>query len=875
MPDPAISPEEQSAYNEALRKIEACHVSGGKVLNLKSMGLTRLPPDIGKLAALTSLDLSDNRLTNLPPEISKLRRLKTLSLASNRLANPFPAIESLSALTTLILSGNPLSTLSPEIGNLASLKELYLNSNLLESLIPEIGDLTALTRLELDGNKLTSLPPEIGALTSLTWLDLTNNRLATLPPELGKLTSLKTLFLHKNPRLSLPPSVLGAGWADCTGWGGDKEAAPPLEILDYYFTSRGKGGRALREVKVILVGRGEVGKSTMVDALSGKRFAKGKSRTDGIAITTLPVKLPDGKAELTLWDFGGQEIMHGTHQFFMTHRSLYVIMVDGRHDRGRQDANYWLKLARAFGGLSSVMVVMNRQKAHPFDIDREQVAQKYDVQLEHFFRTECSLPSTIKPLRKAILAEATRMLAAEEKFPATCWEVKTRLAAMKEHGEDYLSDDCYQSLCKEHGVKDPTAQQKLLRRLADLGTIVSFPDDVKLSELSVLNPEWATDGIYRVVTNEELREVKHGLLTRRRLRELLPKDRWPKSLHVNYVMDLMVKFDLCFPVDGVDDKMLVPELLMDKTPPLGDWEPEKCVVFQYKYPILPHGVLPRFITRTHDLSQEQLRWRTGVVLLDDGAEARLQADYDANTLTIWVRGKYTDARRGILKIIRSNFQTIHARIEGLEPEEMVAIPGHPEVMVSYRDALMDERRGKESFAVTVHGLRMDWPLTELLNGVQSRAEREAAARIARSARESKNIIVQGNFFEGDQNMNDDNKIIIGGNVTGSQIGQTLTNCTNMINQQAAGERKDLLTTVDQQVRDLIKMLPPDKKEEIPEIEENLEMLIKQATAAKPNRRWYDVSAEGLIEASKYVKNFSGNIAGTIKNLGKSLWPGIE
>jgi hypothetical protein len=30
--------------------------------------------------------------------------------------------------------------------------------------------------------------------------------------------------------------------------------------------------------------------------------------------------------------------------------------------------------------------------------------------------------------------------------------------------------------------------------------------------------------------------------------------------------------------------------------------------------------------------------------------------------------------------------------------------------------------------------------------------------------------------------------------------------------------------------------------------------------------------EGLLEASTFVKDFSGNIAGTIKNLGKSLWP---
>ena len=105
-----------------------------------------------------------------------------------------------------------------------------------------------------------------------------------------------------------------------------------------------------------------------------------------------------------------------------------------------------------------------------------------------------------------------------------------------------------------------------------------------------------------------------------------------------------------------------------------------------------------------------------------------------------------------------------------------------------------------------------------------------------------------------------------------QAGQTLTNCMNMIQQQAPGERKDLLEELAKQVRQLIAALPADKQEEAPHVAENLEMLVKQATSAKPNRKWYSVSSEGLLEASKWVKDYSGNIAGTIMNLGKLVWP---
>lgn len=116
---------------------------------------------------------------------------------------------------------------------------------------------------------------------------------------------------------------------------------------------------------------------------------------------------------------------------------------------------------------------------------------------------------------------------------------------------------------------------------------------------------------------------------------------------------------------------------------------------------------------------------------------------------------------------------------------------------------------------------------------------------------------------------DDHSINIQGNVTNSQVGQSLNHCTNIVQALPPGERRELLEQLQRDVASLIERLPDDRKEEAAE---NLEMLVKQATAARPNRRWYTVSAEGLLEASKWVKGFAGNIAGTIATLGKSIWP---
>jgi len=59
------------------------------------------------------------------------------------------------------------------------------------------------------------------------------------------------------------------------------------------------------------------------------------------------------------------------------------------------------------------------------------------------------------------------------------------------------------------------------------------------------------------------------------------------------------------------------------------------------------------------------------------------------------------------------------------------------------------------------------------------------------------------------------------------------------------------------VQELVKKLPRDEQEKAAR---NLDMLTTQATAKKPDRRWYEVSAEGLIEAAKAVADFAKPVA---------------
>jgi len=54
--------------------------------------------------------------------------------------------------------------------------------------------------------------------------------------------------------------------------------------------------------------------------------------------------MPMFPIRLNIWDFGGQEIMHATHQFFLTKRSLYLLVLDARLTQEKNHVEYWLKI---------------------------------------------------------------------------------------------------------------------------------------------------------------------------------------------------------------------------------------------------------------------------------------------------------------------------------------------------------------------------------------------------------------------------------------------------------------------------------------------------------------------------------------------------
>jgi len=132
---------------------------------------------------IISLDFTSRNLTTLIPEIGKLSALSGLNLRSNQISSLPNEIGNLTSLIGLVLDNNNLTELPIEIGNLTALKTLHLVNNQLKSLPSEIGKLTALKNLFLQNNELTSLPTGIIQLD--IFINIYNNRLCSLPDSIA------------------------------------------------------------------------------------------------------------------------------------------------------------------------------------------------------------------------------------------------------------------------------------------------------------------------------------------------------------------------------------------------------------------------------------------------------------------------------------------------------------------------------------------------------------------------------------------------------------------------------------------------------------------------------------------------------------------
>lgn len=682
-----------------------CQLKRLNVLDMSINKLTALPESLGQLTGLRLLDLFSNQLTVLPESLRHLTRLKSLDLSHNQLAAVIESLGELPLLEALYLSNNQLTALPESLGQLIQLQWLDLSHNRLTVLPESLGQLAELQSLHLSNNRLIALPESLGQLTLLPSLNLSNNKLTALPESLGQLARLeqlvvqqnqlemlpkslnalaangllKKLFLHSNPALGLPDEVLGPASTQSVS----DPPKPPKEILDYYFSTRGGAGQALRELRLIVVGRPKVGKTSLVKRLRGLPMDPDEPETHGIDILSLDLNSSDGLLHARVWDFGGQHVLHAMHEFFLRSRCLYLLVVEQRANDVERELTYWLQLIRSYAGDAPVVVALNQSKGIPRSLARAALDRDYGPILA-WVPTECELEekvpganATIEQLRQLLTETAAAMPEPKKLFPRKWLEIKQWLEGMK---EPYLEYAAYARRCVELHEDDPQQQVALAAAMDELGVALNYARDPRLRDTTVLRPNWLANGIYallraNILTIKPL--APDGVLTEEKVGEILtvadeanvlkaaeyPREKWL------FLLRLMNLFQLSFPLDEQGERYLVPTLL-PADEPLGSGEPDgqDLVKLRYEFDVVPGPLIGRLLVRLFALIDGRKSWQRGAMLRYGRAQARVWADLGETYVYATVAGGGHDGEE-LLEMIREALKEMFREYERLRVVE--------------------------------------------------------------------------------------------------------------------------------------------------------------------------------------------------------------
>jgi internalin A len=502
-------------------------------------------------------------------------------------------------------------------------------------------------------------------------LNLSGNKLSKFSLSSG-LAGLTDLEIEGNPLKSPPEETMKMG----------KEAV--LRFLKELAT---QGARELFEVKMLIVGEGETGKTTLWNLLQDPNHPV----PDPDQKTTYGIKIHEGwefshldrlsdKFLVNLWDFGGQDIQYMTHQFFLTRRSFYVLLADGRQEVA--NFPYWLEIIQLLGCEPNVkkklpvLVVLN-EKGNPIaklPYDTETVKDDYPKlniirrEVDFAIKDDGRLEALTKSIQEVLCHRIGHLPLT---IPALWDYVRQELNDLRK-SLNHIDTQKFREICENIGITEKQQQDDLSQLFHDLGVILHFREDPTLADFIVLSPQWAVNAVYAIMKHEEIKKVNQGRFDYPLLQQILTKEGYSAGEQAN-LLNLMLKnnLEVCFRArENGKEIFIAPQLLPENKPPRLKWKKSpETLRYIYHYPFMPKGIIGRLIVRLNEFiessGKKKVVWEKGMVMQKDNCRAQVQYIEDKKQgrqiIKIEVQGKQAEDRKNVLRDIRQELESIHRR----------------------------------------------------------------------------------------------------------------------------------------------------------------------------------------------------------------------
>lgn len=593
-------------------------------------------------------------------ELKYLRNLIVFGVLLDRVPEGIRALRNLSRLR---LSGTGVRELPGYIAECRRLRDLSLSLNELDYLPDTLAALPALRSLDLGDNSFARIPEVVFAIGTLNTLRLRctfpgrQAQITQIPSDILRLPKLTSLEVYGQPITTPPPEVVKNG----------------VEAIKNYWRQQQEAGiDYLCEAKLLIVGEAGAGKTSLANKIRDAEYElkSGEKSTEGIEVVpwTFPaavrVKQPDGEKLLArelrvnIWDFGGQEVYHATHQFFLTRRSLYALVADDR----KEDTNfdYWLQVVELLSGGSPLIIVQNEKQGRRRDINLGSLRARFE-NLRGSYTVDLADNRGLEGLIKVLQRQLEQLPHIGTPLPKTWRRVRE---ALEKDPRDYMGLDEYFVLCKEHDFERREDMLQLSGYLHDLGICLHFQDDPVLRHTIILKPKWGTDAVYRVLDDDAI-VARRGRFDDADLARIWWEKQYAPMLQE--LLRLMRNFELCYML-GDGGGYIAPQLL-SPTQPVYEWGYPETLAFRYEYDFMPKGIITRLIVALNRrISNQDLVWKTGIILERNHTRAEVIEDYGRRRITVRVAGSDT---RGLFAIVDEQLARIHESLPKLKYDKFL------------------------------------------------------------------------------------------------------------------------------------------------------------------------------------------------------------
>lgn len=679
----------------ALERILHAKENKDLFLDLRGLMLTELPQEICELTAVLDVDLSYNRFTNFPTEIARLPNLLHLNISHNNIMEIEFDFLDFRSLLSFDISSNLLFEIPKCVSYLKNTDILFEDNHFLKGLPPELElynfheilYFLDLVKEEKDIHKFYETKllfvggGEVGKTTLMKVLQkpdhkveigrepvthgITINSLLydilfpSAPPHYNNFNDIEDVYFYEEYDNSKDYSVLHDEDDEMNyvfshfGNQNNDHSVQNLYSDEKVYESFTKDGMHYTPIAAIISELEEDDHSKVI-------LSKNLDQLYNNTVVKKEVKI-------NLWDFGGQEIYHATHQFFLTKRSLYLFVWEPRKDNDEEDFDYWLNTIRLLSADSPVIIVMNKADVRHKNIDKNAYREKF-VNIKEFFEISCVTKQGIVELKQEIENCIKSMAHIGDKIPASWIRVREKIKFIK---EDYTNYSNFVSICHEDRlILDKKEISLFSEYLHDIGDIIHFKEDSILRNIVIINPQWATKAVYKLIDTVEVQK-NNGVFEVGDLDSYWDAKAYPLEKHIELIQ-LMERFEICFKLVGAKNTYVIPDLLETEIPDLEvvkEIQDEDCLKFQIKYEFMPSGLITKLICRLYYMIYKNNYWKNGAVFMDEMAKGVVVRA--GKLITISISGQY---KGNLLAVLRNELKAIHLDFnmkEGTDFKELI------------------------------------------------------------------------------------------------------------------------------------------------------------------------------------------------------------